>query len=205
VPGLVLRVTQADQIQLSVTESGVALVVDLVMFCGALAILAAYDPLVALIAASAVPLVLLVTVLMNDRVHVSQFGWMVRMEQFTAGMIDTFDAIRSLKIFAAERRYQRLVESRLRELVRARRESRVARALPAAWSWLASSTIVVAVLWYGGARVLDGHITAGQLLVLFGMVTFYLVPVQRFPDTVLSLRAGLIGLDRLQEIEALAP
>src|SRR5262249_33352120 len=96
VPGLVLRVTQADQIQLSVTESGVALVVDLVMFCGALAILAAYDPLVALIAASAVPLVLLVTVLMNDRVHVSQFGWMVRMEQFTAGMIDTFDALRSL-------------------------------------------------------------------------------------------------------------
>src|SRR5262249_60629471 len=121
------------------------------------------------------------------------------------GMSATSHAIRSPKLSAAERRHQRLVESRLRELVGARRENRVARALPAAWSWLASSTIVVAVLWYGGARVLDGHITAGQLLVLFGMVTFYLVPVQRFPDTVLSLRAGLIGLDRLQEIEALAP
>jgi ABC-type bacteriocin/lantibiotic exporter with double-glycine peptidase domain len=205
VPGLVLRVIQSDQIQLSVTESSVALVADLVMFVGALIILAVYDPLVALIAGSAVPLVLLVTILMNDRVYLTQFGWMVRMEQFTAGMIDTFDAVRSIKVFGAERRYQRQLEARLEELTGARRDNRVARALPAAWSWLASSIIVVAVLWYGSTRVLDGQITAGQLLVIFGMVTFYLVPVQRFPDTVLSIRAGLIGLERLEEIKAVAP
>jgi ATP-binding cassette subfamily B protein len=205
VPGLVLRITQADQIQLSVTEAGVGLVTDLVMFLGALAIIAAYDPTAALLAGSAVPLVLLVTLLMNDRVYRSQFSWMVRMEQFTASMIDTFDAIRSIRIFAAEPRYQGLLEDRLWDLTHARRANRVARALPTAWSWLAGSTIVVAILWYGGGRVLDGQITAGQLLVLFGMVTFYLVPVQRFPDTVLSIRAGLIGLERLEEIEAVAP
>ena len=205
VPGLVLRITQTDQIQLSITDAGVGLATDLVMFLGALAIIAAYDPMAAVLAGSAVPLVLLMTVLMNDRVYLTQFAWMVRMEQFTARMIDTFDAIRSIKVFGAERRYEGLLESSLRDLTLARRANRIARALPAAWSWLASSAIVVAILWYGGSRVLGGEITAGQLLVLFGMVTFYLVPVQRFPDTVLSIRAGLIGLERLEEIKAVPP
>jgi ABC-type multidrug transport system fused ATPase/permease subunit len=51
--------------------------------------------------------------------------------------------------------------------------------------------------------VLAGAITAGELLVLFGMVTFYLIPVQRFPETILGIRAALIGIERLDEIRAL--
>lgn len=41
------------------------------------------------------------------------------------------------------------------------------------------------------------------MLVLFGMVSFYLIPVQRFPATVLSIRGALIGIDRLEEINLL--
>ena len=45
VPGMVMRITQAEPIQIAVTETGVLLVADVVMFLSTLGIIAAYDPL----------------------------------------------------------------------------------------------------------------------------------------------------------------
>ena len=205
VPGMVMRISQTEQIQLGITESGVLLVADAALFLAALGVILAYDPLAALIAAAAAPLVLLGTLLLNERVRATQLNAMVRQEEFGAQMVDTFDALRTIKIFSAEGRYQALLEERLDALARARRDNRTAIALPTAWSWLATSLITAGILWYGSHRVLNGEMTAGGLLVLFGMIAFYLTPIQRFPATVLAIRAALIGLERLEEIRALPP
>ena len=205
VAGLVLRMTQADQVQLAVSEAAVTVVADVVVFLAALVIIAIFDPIAAVIAVTAVPFILLVTLVLNDRVHLAQFSWMVRMEEFTASMVETFDAVRSIKMFSAERRYARLLEGKLRTLTDARARTRTALALPMAWSLLTSALVVAAVLWYGSYRVLSGAITVGELVVLFGMVTFYLLPVQRLPATLLAIRAGLIGLERMEEIQAVPP
>ncbi|HEY7034072.1 MAG TPA: peptidase domain-containing ABC transporter [Thermomicrobiales bacterium] len=203
VPGLVMRITQAEQIQLAATESGVLLVADVAMFVATLGIICVYDPVAALIAAAAAPLILIATVVLNERVQATQLAAMVRQEEFGSQMVDTFDALRTIKIFSAEGRYQRALEARLDALTRARRENRVAMALPIAWSWLATSLVTAAILWYGSHAVLTGRMTAGDLLVLFGMMAFYLTPVQRFPATVLLIRAALLGVERLEEIGAL--
>jgi ABC-type bacteriocin/lantibiotic exporter with double-glycine peptidase domain len=203
VPGMVMRITQAEPIQFAVTETGVLLVADVAMFLATLGIIFAYDPVAALIAAAAAPLILLATALLNERVRATQLAAMVRQEEFGAQMVDTFDALRTIKIFSAEGRYQRLLEDRLDALARARRDNRTAMALPTAWSWLVTSLVTAAILWYGSHRVLTGHMTAGDLLVLFGMMAFYLTPVQRFPATVLLIRAALLGVERLEEILAL--
>ena len=126
---------------------------------------------------------LLATALLDARVQATQLNAMVRMEEFGAQMVDTFDAVRTIKIFSAEAHYRALLEERLEALARARRDNRRAMALPTAWSWLATSLITAAILWYGSHRVLTGQMTAGDLLVLFGMIAFYLTPVQRFPAT----------------------
>ncbi len=203
VPGMVMRITQAEPIQLAVTETGVLLVADVVMFLATLGIIYTYDPLAALIAGAAAPLILMATVLLNERVQATQLNAMVRMEEFGAQMVDTFDAVRTIKIFSAEERYRTLLEDRLEALARARRDNRRAMALPTAWSWLATSLITAAILWYSSHRVLSGQMSAGDLLVLFGMVAFYLTPVQRFPATMLVIRSALLGIERLEEIRAL--
>jgi ABC-type bacteriocin/lantibiotic exporter with double-glycine peptidase domain len=205
VPGLVMRITQADLIQQAITEGSVLLLSDGIMFLIALAVILHFDTMAALIALGAVPLVLLVTFLLDDRVYNSQLTWMVRMEEFGAQMVDTFDSLRTIKTFSAEQRYQEQIMERMARLTAARFENRVALALPTAWSLLAASLITAGMLWYGSSRVLDGGITAGALLVLFGMVTFYLTPVQRFPTTLLSIRGALIGIERLEEIRHLEP
>src|SRR5262249_56464968 len=98
-----------------------------------------------------------------------------------AQRIDTFDALRTIKIFSAEGRYQQQLESRLNALTLARRENRIAMALPTAWSWLVTSLITAGILWYGSDRVLTGRMTPGDLLGLFRMMAVYLTPVQPFP------------------------
>src|SRR3712207_8873449 len=61
-----------------------------------------------------------------------------------------------------------------------------------------SSLVMAGILWYGSHRVLSGQMTAGGLLVLFGMVAFYLTPVQRFPATVLAIRRSEEHTSELQ-------
>lgn len=203
VAGLVMRINQTDTIQLAITESMVGLVSDGVMFLAALAVIMIYDPLAALIAFCAVPLILLITLLLNHRVYTSQLAAMVRGEEFSAHMVDTFDGVRTIKVFSAEDRYQHLLSTKLDLLAEARYKNRTDLALPTAWSLFATSLVTAGLLWYASSRVLSGHITVGEMLVLFGMVSFYLIPVQRFPATVLNIRGALIGIARLEEINLL--
>lgn len=200
VPGLVMRITQAELIQLGLTEGMLTLLTDSLLFVTALGVIAWNDPMAALLAAAAVPLVLLVLLLLNDRVYTTQLAAIVRMEEFNSHMIDAFDGLRTIKTFGAEGRYAGLLIGKHNELAAARLHNRVAMALPTAWSLLAASAITAAILWYGSSRVLAGTMSTGELLVLFSMVAFYLMPVQRLPQTVLQVRSALIGVERLEEI-----
>jgi len=203
VPGFVMRIVQIEQVQLAISESGVLLLADSLMFLAALGVIFLYDPRAALIAGCAVPLALIVTLMLNNRVNEAQLAWAAGLEELGAQIIGTFDALRTIKIFTAEHRYQQLLGTKLDALIKARFDLRKAMALPAAWGWLVASLITGGILWYGGSRVLVGQITSGQLLVLFGMVSFYLVPVQRLSNTLLSIHTALINLERLEEIRTL--
>lgn len=203
VAGLVMRINQTEMIQTAITESMVGLVTDGVMFLTALIVIMIYDPVAALIAFCAVPVILIITLILNDRVYTSQLTAMVRMEEFSAHMVDTFDNLRTIKVFSAEHRYQNLLSTKLDVFANARYKNRIDMALPTAWSLFGTSLVTATLLWYASSRVLSGNITVGELLVLFGMVSFYLIPVQRFPATVLSIRGALIGIQRLEEIRVL--
>jgi ATP-binding cassette subfamily B protein len=198
--GLVLRVNQVDLVQQAASEMLVMVVADGIMFLAALVVMLSFDPLAALIALGAVPLMLAVILLLNERAYNSQLATMIRSEEFNAHMLDTFDGLRTIKTFSAEARYRQLLAGKLEALVQGRYTHRMAMMLPTTWSMLATALVSACVLWYGSARVLAGQITAGDLIVLFGMVAFYLSPVQRLPNLVLTIRGALIGIMRMEEI-----
>jgi ABC-type bacteriocin/lantibiotic exporter with double-glycine peptidase domain len=201
--GLVLRLNQVELVQQAAGEMLVTLVADGIMFLAALAVMLSFDPFAALIALSAMPLMLGVIVVLNERVYNSQLAVMIRSEEFNANMLDTFDGLRAIKTFSAEERYRQLLAGKLEALVQARYTNRMAMTLPTTWSMLTTALVSAGVLWYGSARVLAGQLTAGDLIVLFGMVAFYLNPVQRLPNLVLTIRGALIGIMRMEEIMVL--
>lgn len=203
IPGLVMRINQAENVQHSVSEILVTFITDLLMFAVAFGVILFHDPYAALIALSAVPVILLVMVALNDKVYDAQLNSIIHSDELAGHLIGFFDGIRTIKIFSAEERYRRLLKSKFDDLVRARYESRTAVIIPNVWGLLTTSLVIAGVLWYGSTRVMAGGITAGELVVIFGMVAFYLNPVQRLPSMVLSLRNGLLGMKRLEEILAL--
>ncbi|KPL91683.1 peptidase domain-containing ABC transporter [Herpetosiphon geysericola] len=203
IPGLVLRVTQADGIQLALSEGLITILADTVMFVTALGIIAFYNPVAASIAAVALPLVWFVLFSLNDRVYNVQLSSIIHMEEFTSHMVDVFDCVRTIKVFGAEEQYKALLNEKLANFTKSRMDSRINIALPSAWSVLATSLITASILWYGSSQVFAGSMTPGELVVLFGMVAFYLQPIQRLPATILNLRTALLGIERMDEIMTL--
>ncbi|HEU4324345.1 MAG TPA: peptidase domain-containing ABC transporter [Roseiflexaceae bacterium] len=203
VAGLLMRLNQVETIQQSLTESVVTLVTDSLMVGVAFAIIAMYDPVIALMILIGTPFLLLGIRLFNHRVYDAQLQSMIKTDDLMTQLIGVFDGIRNIKIFSAEAPYLRFLRRHVQEVAAARYASRVTLLLPTLWSMLITSLIAVAVLWYSGAQVVAGLMTVGQLIVIFGMVTFYLNPVQRLPALVLDLRSALIGMQRLEEILAL--
>lgn len=203
VPRLVLRIAQTDMIQQSITEGMVGLVSDAVLFVGALGVMFLFDPRAALIAGGAVPLIAVILLLLNGRVYTTQLLSLGRNDDFHAYLMDTFDGVRTIKTFGAEQRYEALLLHKLQEVTTARYQSRLALALPTTWSVLATASVTSALLWYGSMRVLAGEITTGDLVVLFGMLAFYLTPVQRLPTALLNVRTAIIAMERVEEIVAL--
>lgn len=203
VPGMVLRVTQADGIQMALSEGMIAILADSVMFLTALGIILFYNPVAALIAAGAIPLVWVVLFVLNGRVYTSQLASIIRLEEFTAHMVDIFDCLRTIKVFGAEAQYKQLLNEKLEIFTKARMQSRIDIALPSAWSMFATSFITASILWYGSRQVFAGTMSPGELIVLFGMVAFYLTPIQRLPATILNLRTALLGIERIDEITTL--
>jgi ABC-type bacteriocin/lantibiotic exporter with double-glycine peptidase domain len=203
VPNLVMRTNQVDTIQYAVSETLVSLFTDGLMFAVALGIILAYDPIAALIAVAAIPLILGGMVLLNDKIYDAQLKAIVHSDDLAGHLVGVFDGIRNIKVFSAEERYKRFLNEKFDELTRARYESRVAMMFPVLWGMFAASIVISGVLWYGGTRILAGQITAGELIVIFGMIIFYLNPVQRFPALLLSLRGAFINMKRLEDILAL--
>lgn len=58
----------------------------------------------------------------------------------------------------------------------------------------------VAVLWYGGHRVIDGALTIGQLMFFATLLGNLLSPLERLASVNLQLQEALVAVDRLYQI-----
>ncbi|PTL81321.1 peptidase domain-containing ABC transporter [Vitiosangium sp. GDMCC 1.1324] len=203
ISGFVMRVNQLDAIQGALTEGLVALLVEGLVFAGTLGIIVFLDPVLAIFSLGSIPPILLGTFFLAERVRSAQLDTITHGDDFAGRLLEVFEGIRVIKIASAEKGYTRLLLDKFDTLVAARHELRVAMLLPLLWSMLTSTLVIGAVLWYGGARVLAHHISAGEFLVIFGMVALHLTPLQRLPTMLLNLHSAFIGMARLDEVLSL--
>jgi ATP-binding cassette subfamily B protein len=64
---------------------------------------------------------------------------------------------------------------------------------------------VAAVLWYGGHQVLDGHLTAGQLVQFITYVLLTIVPLRMTGQLVAQAQRAVAAAQRLEEIFSTEP
>jgi ABC-type multidrug transport system fused ATPase/permease subunit len=65
---------------------------------------------------------------------------------------------------------------------------------------LLSATAMAVVLGYGGVRVLNGEITAGELFVFIGLLSNFFEPVQQLSQFYQTFLAGTAALDKVFEV-----
>jgi ATP-binding cassette subfamily B protein/subfamily B ATP-binding cassette protein MsbA len=73
------------------------------------------------------------------------------------------------------------------------------RGVEIAWE-LFIPTAAAALLWYGGNQVVEGNLTAGDLVMFLTYLTLLLGPLEVLANTATSLQTGLASLDRTLDL-----
>ncbi len=76
-----------------------------------------------------------------------------------------------------------------------------ARSVDVAWSILIPAASA-ALLWYGGSQVLNGAMSAGDLVMFLAYLTMMLVPLETLASSATQFQNNLAGLDRVLDLLA---
>jgi ATP-binding cassette subfamily B protein len=194
------RVTDAAKIREAVGGAASAAAMDGPLVALLLAVLWVYDPPLALVATAFAPL-LVAGVLLHHPASVRRTtDAMERAEQLGSHVIETISGAETVKAFGAERARAQAAEVRLARLVQALfGVQKLALSTQALGAFLTAAA-GLAVLWYGGHRVMQGALTVGQLLFFFSLVTFLMEPLQRLATVNLKIQDALSAAHRLYQV-----
>jgi ATP-binding cassette subfamily B protein len=194
------RVNDSAKIREAISGAASTAAMDGPLVILLLAVLWIYDPALALVATAFAPL-LVIGVLLHHPASVRRtLETMERAEQLGSHVIETISGAETVKGFGAEHVRAQGAEVRLSRLVQGVFGVQKLTISTQALGTLLTATAGIAVLWYGGYRVMQGALTVGQLLFFYSLVTFLMEPLQRLSTVNLKIQDALSAANRLYQI-----
>lgn len=120
-------------------------------------------------------------------------------------MAETVGAIREIKALRAESRTQLKTEARFAEMQDASLDAQMFSVHTSTLSSMVVGVSTLALLWFGGHRVMDGQMTAGQLMAFYSMLGIILGPIERLANTNEWIQDAIAASARLGEVLELEP
>jgi ABC-type multidrug transport system fused ATPase/permease subunit len=123
-----------------------------------------------------------------------------KVAQITAYLQETLSGVRVVRIFAQERRHERVFEG-LNDENRAANMKTVN--LNAAYFpsvELLSSLVTAGILLYGGMQALQGDVTVGVLVAFIAALNNFFDPIQQLSQLYTTYQAGMAALDKIFEL-----
>jgi ATP-binding cassette subfamily B protein len=186
----------APAIQWLVVYGVTPFVTAVLTFAGMIAVTAAIDRELALIALAVSPLLLAVTWCSKRRLR-RQWRTTKDLESSALAVIqEALTSLRVVKAFAQEEHESERFVSRSGEGMRARIRVAVEEASLGLAVGLTTAAGTAAVLVVGVQHVLAGSLTLGSLLLVMGYVTQLYVPLQAISKSVAGLQASLTSAER---------
>ncbi|MCL6551725.1 MAG: ABC transporter ATP-binding protein/permease [Firmicutes bacterium] len=176
-----------------------------VMFAAAGVFMVAIDAPLALMVLAVLPLVSLVFLVLGRRVHHHSEQVQAQFSTLSALAQENFSGIRVVKAFAQEQAQLETFAAAGREYVA--RALRLARTSGAVWPamTLILGLAAALVLWQGGAAVVAGRITLGQMVQFFGYLMMLSWPMIALGWVANIAQQGLASMRRIDEILSLRP
>lgn len=194
-----LNQIQAFVVMIPLTLSNVALITAVGI------VLVVIDPLLALCALAALPLLNIAAKRFSNRVHPAVRAVQQEQAQLASVVEETVSGIRVIKGFGAERVQADKLEVEADDI---QRESLVAAKVRATYlplMELLPAAGIIAVLAVGGHRVLDGQLTIGELVAFNFYVQLLVWPLRTIGMTVAFGQRATAALERIDHVLGTTP
>jgi ABC-type multidrug transport system fused ATPase/permease subunit len=125
--------------------------------------------------------------------------------QLFSSLNETFSSVRVVKTYCGERRANLNFLSRVNAMVRkSLYVSRTQHILTVVWEGIAWLSLI-AMIWYGGGRVMAGSLSVGGLVAFYGLLGQMQGPIADFVGLNATLQPALTSLKQLFEVFDTAP
>ena len=194
------RVNDAGKVREAISGTTLTAVVDGTLVVILLVVLWLYDVPLALVATAFVPLLVASAVVHHPAAKRRSLTAMERAAQLSAHLVENVSGVETVKAFGSERARAEEGETRLVGLVQSVFSLQKLSISMSALGMLVTGVAGLAVLWYGGHRVMGGALTIGQLMFFYSLLGYLLEPLDRLASVNLKLQEALVAVDRLYQM-----
>lgn len=194
------RVGDAVKIRVFINDLSINILVSIGMLVSSLALMFTYYWKLALIMMFAVPVYSLIYVITNRVNKRVQRKLMESSADLESQVLESLNAIHTIKHFSLENYANEKTESKLIVLMRTAYKSGLNSVFANTSSEFTSQLFVILLLSVGSGYVLSGHISAGELLSFYTLLGYFSTPIAAMIGMNKVVQDGLIASDRLFEI-----
>lgn len=197
---IISRVNDAVKIRTFINNVLVDLAVNVLILLFSVGVMFVYSWKLALVTLVSAPLFLLVFVLFNRLNKKYQRRMMETAADLESQLVESLNAITTIKRFGIEDHANIKTESRFVRLLRNTYVSAQGAILASNGIDFISSAVTVAVLWVGSQLVIDQALTPGSLMIFYSLIGYVLSPIGSLITSNQTIQDALIAADRLFQI-----
>jgi ATP-binding cassette subfamily B protein len=194
------RVHDAAKVREAISGTTLTAVVDGTLVLLLLAVLWLYDLPLAALATAFVPLLLASALAHHPPIRRGSRAAMEKGALVSAHLVEDVAGVETVKAFGAEGLRTEDGEKHLVGVVRAEFALQKLGLSMDALGLVATAGAGLAVLWFGGHRVIAGALTIGELMFFYSLLGFLLEPLQRLASLNLKVQDALVAVDRLYQV-----
>ncbi|HMP07788.1 MAG TPA: ABC transporter transmembrane domain-containing protein, partial [Lacipirellulaceae bacterium] len=190
------RVNDASKVREAISGAALTAVVDGVVVVITLGVLWAYDARLAMAATAFAPLLVLAMLVHHPATRRRSRDAMEEAAKLSAHLVEDISGVETIKAYGSERSRSEEGEHRLVGLVRSVFSIQKLSISMTALGGLISGLAGIVILWYGGHRVIGGHMTIGELMFFYTLLGYMLEPLERLATVNLQMQDALVAVDR---------
>lgn len=197
---VISRINDAVKIRIFLNEISVNFVVNIFIVTFSFLMMFTYYWKLGLLMLTVIPLYLMVYFITNRLNKKAQRMLMEDSAELESQLVESLNAIRTIKQFGAENFANEKTETRFTKLLRTGYRSNLNTVFSSTSSEFISRFITIVLLWVGATYVLSNQITPGELLSFYALIGYFTGPVTSLISMNKTVQDAVIATDRLFEI-----
>lgn len=197
---LTSRISDAAKIRSYLTVTLSSLAVSAFMLVASTGVMFAISPGMALPALLIIPVYSLLFYITDKYNKRAQRRIMERGAKFENRVIETVKSHLAIKYSSTESYFAGRCTSALSSFLESVEDSAKFSIFTGSAADLASKLLLVIILWMGGAEMIKGNITPGELVAFFTIISLFTAPLSELISASSEIREGTVAASRLFEI-----